>query len=178
MQILLVTSVIFRLLPGSVNRRVSRRIQGRAMSSTATPQQAVRRSTRIRAQIPIRITSAAPDCEFSEYCHTLVVNIDGCGVRLARPLDPGLPLSLDQLPCGKTVRARVANCFPLGTQGRYWLVGIALEQPENVWCIQPAPEDWANDYKPTVAPGTPPKKSNAWPYSFFSIKGESHPGKK
>ncbi len=148
------------------------------MSSTATPQQSVRRSTRIRAQIPIRITSAAADFEFSEYCHTLVVNVDGCGVRLARPLGPGLPLSLDQLPCGKTVPARVANCIPLGTQGRYWLVGITLDQPQNVWCIQPVPEDWASDYQPAVTAEPPPKKSNQWPYSSFSIKGESHPGRK
>jgi len=147
------------------------------MSSTATPQ-AVRRSTRVRAQIPIRLTSADPAFQFSEYCHTLVVNIDGCGVRLARPLDPGLPLSLEELPCGKTVRARVANCFPLGTQGRYWLVGIVLEQPENVWCIQPAPEDWSSDYKPAAPAEPAPKKSNQWPYSSFSIKGESHPGRK
>jgi len=147
------------------------------MSSTATPKESVRRSTRIRAQIPIRITSAAADFEFSEYCHTLVVNVDGCGVRLTRPLDPGLPLSLDELPCGKTVPARVANCIPLGTQGRYWLVGIELDQPENVWCIQPMPEDWSNDYKPAAA-ALPPKKSNQWPYSSFSVKGESHPGRK
>lgn len=148
------------------------------MGSTATPQQSVRRSTRIRAQIPIRVTSGDPAFEFSEYCHTLVINIDGCGVRLARPLDPGLPISLDQLPCGKTVRGRVASCVPLGTQGRYWLVGIALDLPENVWCIQPAPEDWASDYKPVVAAELPPKKSNQWPYSSFSNKGESHPGRK
>ena len=148
------------------------------MSSTATPQQNVRRSTRIRAQIPIRVTSADPAFELSEYCHTLVVNIDGCGVRLARPLDPGLPLLLDQLPCGKPVRARVANCISLGSQGRYWLVGIALEQPENVWCIQPMPEDWSTDYQPPVAAEPPPKKSGQWPYSSFSIKGESHPGRK
>ncbi|MGA8154291.1 MAG: PilZ domain-containing protein [Terriglobales bacterium] len=148
------------------------------MSSTATPQQAVRRSTRIRAQIPIRISSADPALDFSEYCHTLVVNIDGCGVRLGRPLDPGLPLSLDQLPCGKTVPARVANCIPLGTQGRFWLVGIVLDQPENVWCIQPAPEDWSSDFKPSVAVASPPKKTGQWPYSSFSNKGESHPGRK
>jgi len=148
------------------------------MGSTATPQQSVRRSTRIRAQIPIRVTSGDPAFEFSEYCHTLVINIDGCGVRLARPLDAGLPISLDQLPCGKTVRGRVASCVPLGTQGRYWLVGIALDLPENVWCIQPAPEDWASDYKPAVTAELPPKKSNQWPYSSFSTKGESHPGRK
>jgi len=145
------------------------------MSSPITPQVA-RRSTRIRAQIPIRVSSTDPAVAFSEYCHTLVVNLDGCGVRLGRPLDPGLPISLDHLPCGKTVPARVANCLALGTQGRYWLVGIELDQPENIWCIQPLPPDWAGDYKPAVE--APAKKSGEWPYSVFSTKGESHPGRK
>jgi len=147
------------------------------MSSIATPEPATRRTTRVRAQIPIRITSVDSATEFTEYCHTLVVNIDGCGVRLARPLDPGLPLTLDQLPCGRTVRAHVANCASIGTQGRFWLVGIALDQPENVWCIQPMPDDWAEDYQPGGAV-TSEKKSGEWPYSQFSDRGESHPGRK
>jgi len=147
------------------------------MSSTATPDQAARRTSRVRAQIPIRITSVDSATEFTEYCHTLVVNIDGCGVRLARPLDPGLAVTLDQLPCGKTVQAHVANCAPIGTQGRYWLVGIALDRAENVWCIQPMPEDWAEDYQ-AASVTTTEKKSGQWPYSQFSHRGESHPGRK
>jgi hypothetical protein len=147
------------------------------MSSTATPVQNGRRTTRVRAQIPIRITSVDSAIEFTEYCHTLVVNIDGCGVRLSRPLDAGLPVSLDELPCGRTVPAHVANCAPIGVQGRFWLIGIALDQPENVWCIQPVPEDWSEDYQPAPVVEAP-KKSGQWPYSVFSVKGESHPGRK
>ena len=146
------------------------------MSSAATPQPP-RRSTRIRAQIPVRVTSLDPALEFTEHCHTLVVNTEGCGVRLSRPLQPGLPILLDELPGGGTAQALVASCVPLGSEGKYWLVGIALEQPGNIWCINPAPADW-EDSKPVVASVPLPKKADEWPYAFFSSKGEAHPGRK
>lgn len=146
------------------------------MSSAATPQQP-RHSTRIRAQIPVRVTSLDPALEFSEHCHTLVINTEGCGVRLSRPLEPGLPILLDELPGGGAAQALVANCVPLGSEGKYWLVGIALEQPGNIWCIQPAPADWLKS-EPPAATVPLPKKTEEWPYSFFSSKGEAHPGRK
>ena len=101
--------------------------------------EAVRRSTRIRAQIPFRLVSTDPAVPFSAQCYTLVVNTEGCGVRLTQPLEPGLPILLDELPRGAKAAARVANCVPLGTEGKYWLVGIALDEPGNIWCIRPAP---------------------------------------
>ena len=148
------------------------------MSSGTTSFEAARRSTRIRAQIPFRLTSLDPATPFSEQCHTLVVNTEGCGVRLTRPLDAGLPVLLDELPGGTSAPAQVANCVPLGTGGSYWLVGLALEQPANIWCIQPAPANWGIELKPSAAAVAPPKKENEWPYSVFSTKGEAHPGRK
>ena len=147
------------------------------MSTAATIQGPPRHSTRIRAQIPIRVTSLDPAFEFSEHCHTLVVNTEGCGIRLSHALEPGLRVMLDELPAGNRAEARVANCVPLGGEGRFWLVGIALEESGNIWCIQPAPADWG-DSKPPVASVPPPKKTEEWPYSFFSSKGEAHPGRK
>ena len=85
--------------------------------------EAVRRSTRIRAQIPFRLVSMDPAVPFSAQCYTLVVNTEGCGVRLTQPLEPGLPVLLDELPGGTKAAAHVANCVPLGTEGKYWLVG-------------------------------------------------------
>jgi len=147
------------------------------MSPDAKSFEAERRSTRIRAQIPFRLTSLDPAIPFSEQCHTLVVNTEGCGVRLARPLEPGLPVLLDELPGGTSAAAQVANCVPLGTGSNYWLVGIALDQPGNIWCIRPAPENWGE--LNAVAAAVPlPKKENEWPYSVFSSKGEAHPGRK
>jgi hypothetical protein len=147
------------------------------MSSSATSYEAARRSTRIRAQIPFRLASLDPEIPFSEHCHTLVVNTEGCGVRLTQPLEPGLSVLLDELPGGTSAPARVANCVPLGTEGKYWLVGIALDQPGNIWCIHPAPANWGMASSP-VAAVAPPKKENEWPYSVFSSKGEAHPGRK
>ncbi|HXZ42995.1 MAG TPA: hypothetical protein VEG68_19820 [Terriglobales bacterium] len=144
--------------------------------SSATPQPP-RRSTRIRAQIPVRVTSLDPALEFTEHCHTLVVNPEGCGVRISRPLDPGLPVLLDELPGGGAAHALVASCVPFGSEGKYWLVGIALEQLGNIWCIQPAPPDW-QESEPSAATVPLPKKTEEWPYSFFSDKGEAHPGRK
>jgi hypothetical protein len=149
------------------------------MNSSAKSFEAARRSTRIRAQIPFRLSSMDPAIPFSEHCHTLVVNTEGCGVRLNRPLEPGLSVLLDELPTGTSVPARVANCVPLGTEGKYWLVGLALEQPGNIWCIHPAPANWGEPKSNSIAASVPPpKKENEWPYSVFSSKGEAHPGRK
>jgi hypothetical protein len=87
-----------------------------------------------------------------------------------------LSVLIDELPAGNSALARVASCVPLGSDGRYWLVGLALEEPANIWCIQPPP-DW-KDVAPPVAAVSAPRKSNEWPYSFFSPKGEAHPGRK
>jgi len=149
------------------------------MTAPSKSYEASRRSTRVRAQIPFRLTSLDPSVELSEHCHTLVVNIQGCGVRLTRSLEPGLPVLLDELPGGNRAPARVANCVPLGTEGKYWLVGIALEECANIWCIQPAPADWGSaPPKPAAQAVPPPRKEAEWPYSLFSSRGEAHPGRK
>jgi len=144
--------------------------------------EAVRRSTRIRAQIPFRLVSMDPAVTFSEQCYTLIVNTEGCGVRLTQPLEPGLPILLDELPSGTKATARVANCVPLGTEGKYWLVGIALDEPGNIWCIRPAPANWERASMARAAAAAPEaaphKKAAQWPYSVFSSKGEAHPGRK
>src|SRR5579863_5247227 len=126
------------------------------MSSGVKSYEAARRSTRIRAQIPFRLASLDPATPFSDHCHTLVVNTEGCGVRLNRPLEPGLPVLLDELPGRASAPGVVANCVPLGTGGNYWLVGLALEQPANIWCIQPAPADWGIEPVAVAAAVAPP----------------------
>lgn len=147
------------------------------MSSPTITYETERRSTRIRAQIPIRVVSLDPAQEFSESCHTLVVNPEGCGLRLGRAVEPGLPVLLDELPGGQSAKARVTSCVPLGGEGKFWLVGIALDERANIWCIQPAPADWGA--APATSASVPlPKKPGEWPYSFFSTKGEAHPGRK
>jgi hypothetical protein len=147
------------------------------MDPTANSPESQRRSTRIRAQIPLRVTSLDPAIEFTEQCHTLVVNPQGCGVRLSRPLEPGVLVRLGELPTGQAATARVANCVPLGDEGKYWLVGLRLDQPANIWGIAPAPADWGSEPKAMAAVAMPAKKGE-WPYSQFSRKGEFHPGRR
>jgi len=102
-------------------------------------------------------------------------------MRVTRPLEPGLTVELGELPTGKVVSATVANCVPLGTGAKYWLVGLALHEPGNIWGIRPAPADWGME-PAAVAAATPepvaPSKSGQWPYTQFSPRGEFHPGRK
>lgn len=154
------------------------------MEAASKSYESSRRSTRIRAQIPLRVTSLDPAIELTEHCHTLVVNTQGCGVRLSRSLDTGVEVRLDQLPSGKVVNARVANSVPLGTDGKYWLVGLAMEESGNIWGIHPAPADWGTEPKAMAAAAgvnlsaVVPAKKNEWPFSQFSNRGEFHPGRK
>ena len=103
-----------------------------------------RHGTRLRAQIPLRVTSLDPSTRFSERCHTVLVNPNGCGVRFPRSLRPGTRVRVEDLPGGATVIATVASNRPISQEGKYWLVGLGLEAPGNFWCISPTPADWAS----------------------------------
>lgn len=98
--------------------------------------------TRVRAQIPLRITSVDPSISFSENCHTMLVNPRGCGIRLPRPLKPGLRVRVEGLPGGRCANALVASNLAPNPGNKYWLVGIGLEAPGNLWCMAPTPADW------------------------------------
>jgi len=92
-----------------------------------------------------------------------------------------MPVRFDELPGGKGVTGRVANCVPLGAEGKYWLVGLALDEPGNIWCIHPAPQDWGTETAAAAAAVSaiaPPAKKGEWPFSQYSNKGEFHPGRK
>lgn len=120
-----------------------------------------RHGTRVRAQIPLRIISLDPKASFSENCHTVLVNPYGCGIRFPRPLEPGTRVRMEGLPSGMVVTARVASNMRLTDEGKYWLVGLGLESPGNLWCISPTPKDWAPHVgsemgNNSAAPETPP----------------------
>jgi len=101
-----------------------------------------RRGTRVRAQIPLRITSLDPATKFSETCHTVVVNPSGCGIRFRHALEPGMQVRVDDLPGGISATAHVASTAPFQSSGKYFLIGISLDQPANWWCMAPIPQDW------------------------------------
>ena len=95
---------------------------------------------------------------------------------------------MSDLPGGGSVTGRVANCLPLGNDGKYFLIGVALYTHGNVWGIADPPEDWnvAADSSPAPVAAKSdteslPKLSvnkKVWPYNLFSEGAEAHPGRK
>ena len=104
-----------------------------------------RHGTRVRAQIPVRLTSLEPVNTFSENCHTLMVNPRGCGIRFPRSLQPGSRVKVDRLPGGGSATAHVACSLPPSNGSKFWIIGISVDTPGNVWCLAPAPEDWGEN---------------------------------
>ena len=104
---------------------------------------ALRAGTRIPCEIPITLTSLDPADPFSEPCLTLLVNPQGCAARFRRPLKIGAAVQLEGLPAGTNVTARVVNCIRIGEYEKFWLLGLALDVPGNVWGVQTPPEDWS-----------------------------------
>jgi len=113
-----------------------------------------RHGTRVRAQIPVRLTSLEPVSTFSENCHTLMVNPRGCGVRFPRSLQPGSRVKVDQLPGGGSTTARVACSLPPSKGSKFWIIGIGVDTPGNLWCLAPAPEDWGEAAVPKFLPAS------------------------
>jgi hypothetical protein len=100
-----------------------------------------RRSSRVPVQVPVHVTSLEPNAKFSEVCETLVVNAHGCALRLPVPLDEGSALHLHTQQ-GRQAKAHVVGCQPIGSDGRAWLLGARLDQPENLWGLESFPDDW------------------------------------
>ena len=148
---------------------------------------ATRRSTRIRVEIPVSVISLDRTRPFGEKCMVLLVSAQGCGFRSSEELHLETPIMLSGLPGGGSVTARVANCLPLGSDGRYFLIGAALYTQGNVWGIADPPADWNEAGKSDAAPGATstaaggakvPVSKKAWPYNLFSEGAEVHPGRK
>jgi hypothetical protein len=49
---------------------------------------------------------------------------------------------MEGLPGNGNVTAQVVNCISLGQYEKFWLIGLALDQPGNVWGITTPPDDW------------------------------------
>ena len=83
---------------------------------------------------------------------------------------------LTGLPAGGSVTARVANCLPLGSDGKFFLIGVSLYTQGNVWGIADPPEDWnvaaKSDPAPdpaNSAPASAPQlvvNKKVWPYNL------------
>ena len=150
---------------------------------------AMRRSTRLRVEIPVSVTSLDRVRPFAEQCMVLVASAQGCGFRSSRALQLETPLLINDLPGGGSVTGRVANCLPLGSDGKQFLIGVALYTHGNVWGIANPPKDWNVAAKND--PVVPPTKAvpaasaaqvtiqkKAWPYNVFAQGAEAPLGRK
>ena len=104
----------------------------------------IRRGTRIPCELPITLTldSSPP---FSGECLVILVNPQGCTARFGHPLEIGTMVRLEGLPVSMNVAAKVVNCISMGKYEKLWLLGLALDEPANVWGIQSPPEDWTQE---------------------------------
>jgi len=159
-------------------------------------QNATRRSTRIRVQIPVSVTSLDRMRPFAEKCMALIVSAQGCGFQTSQALQAETPILLSNLPGGGSVTARVVNCQALGSDGKQFLIGASLYTHGNVWGITNPPDDWnlaALNYPvtaPVTAPATGPAKAavasaptvtvnkKVWPYNLVADGDEAHPRRK
>jgi hypothetical protein len=109
------------------------------------PEKDSRGGTRIPCEIPVTLTSLDPGHPFTELCQVILANLGGCALRSPLPVPSGTVVQLEDLPTGIEVVARVVNCISLGEFEHLWLLGLALNEPGNVWGIESTPEDWRND---------------------------------
>jgi hypothetical protein len=149
---------------------------------------AIRRSTRIRVQIPVSVTSLDRRRHFAEKCEVLIVSAQGCGFQSSQALPLETPIMLTDLPGGGSATAKVANCLPLGSDGKFFLIGASLYTHGNVWGIADPPEDW-NAAPQSSSPSGPaaPTADNAgkitankkvWPYNLVAEGTDSRSRRK
>lgn len=142
-----------------------------------------RRSTRLRAEISLTVTSMDRRYPFAASCLALVVSPQGCGFQASQALPVETPVLLSNLPGGASGSGRVASCLPLGKDGKQFLIGVSLYNHGNIWGIADPPEDWncvsnAASASESAVSKSATKSRDAWPYNRFSGQGEAHPGRK
>jgi hypothetical protein len=148
----------------------------------------IRRSTRIRVEIPVSVTSLDRMRPFAEQCLVLVVSAQGCGFRSSQALHLETPIMLRGLPGGGSVTARVANCLPLGNDKKFFLIGVSLYTHGNVWGIADPPADWSAASSIETGPRSPnsatesaPKlivSKKVWPYNLPAESKSAHSRRK
>jgi hypothetical protein len=126
------------------------------MSTSEKSQHAIRRSTRLPLEVPVRITSLSPDAPFDESCNTTLVNAHGCGLISPRAVAGGISVRIEIVSARRHTTAHVAEVVPLGGAPETWLVGLELDIPGNFWGIEYAPSDWKSDWKIEEIPAPAP----------------------
>ncbi len=127
----------------------------------------MRRSSRVRWRMPVRVSSLDPSHPFSQMCETLVVNMHGAGMRAPGSLPIATPVQLETAD-NRTTKGWVTDFEPIGQDAKWWLIGVALEQPANFWGCPNPPENWSETPAPLAppAPESGERKFSMWPGAY------------
>ena len=135
------------------------------MGPAVQTQHAIRRSTRLPLEVPIRVTSLDASRPLSEDCSTTLVNAHGCGLIAKQEIPRGMRVRVEIVSARRYTIAVVSEMVPLGGEPETWLIGLELDVPGNFWGIEYAPADWKIDQVPAkssaVAEKTEPTKKAA-----------------
>ena len=112
------------------------------MAAPSSSFEAMRRSTRVRAEIPVRVRSLDPHKPFDLLTRTLIVNAQGCGLHSSSDLPVGC--AVEMAIADRVIRGRILNSTAVDPQKSSWVTGIELETPGNVWALPNPPADWAS----------------------------------
>lgn len=101
------------------------------------PSDPVRRGgTRVPCEICATMSCSDLCQPFAEEpCRIVLVNYRGCAASIRRAVSVGTSVRLHDLPASTNVGGRVVNCISLGEHEKLWLLGIALDEPGNVWAF-------------------------------------------
>jgi hypothetical protein len=113
------------------------------MPTGAVKETTERSGTRVPCEIEATLRSADESCPFSEPCRIVLANLQGCVLKIYRALDVGSAVILEGLPAAAKITGRIITSIPLGKHEKaFWLLGVAIDEPGNVWGISNPPEDW------------------------------------
>jgi hypothetical protein len=101
-----------------------------------------RSGTRVSCEISVRLDLVDSVHSLSGTSLIILVNPRGRAVRFDKPLEIGTRVSLEGLHGKGRVTARVVNCVWPGDSTTFCILGLALDEPGNVWGIETPPEDW------------------------------------
>ena len=109
-----------------------------------------RRSQRIPQSVPLFVRWVDTPLSFAGNLNTVEVSRHGCVVHALRPFPRGTELRLDLLHGHRTTTAHVVHSDPVGTGMHLttWTVALELDQPGNVWMVNPPPPDWVKTPEP------------------------------
>lgn len=122
---------------------------------TEQSQHAIRRSTRLPLEVPVRVTSLDPTTPLAEDCNTTLVNAHGCGLIAKHEIPRGMRVRLEIVSARRHTTAVVSEMVPLGGDPETWLIGLELDVPGNFWGIDYAPADWKIDEAPAPSKAQP-----------------------